>query len=121
MGEFQAGKWILGLSIYFFAYFLILLAITNLAIAHGVDHSGITANDPGFGVYSGNTSYSGGSASDTVSINPIRETIGFMFTFQNNVFINSGSQFQFVFMFFFTYIPLFVLIFSLYMILPFAH
>ena len=47
MGEFQSGKWVIGLSIYFFIFFLILYSTINAAAEIGVDHD-LSVSDPGF-------------------------------------------------------------------------
>lgn len=48
MGEFEAGKWILGLSIYFFMFFLVVTAVTLGGAEMGIDTSSVSVNDPGF-------------------------------------------------------------------------
>lgn len=49
MGEFKSGLWIIGLSLYFFCFFLIVFSTVNAAAKfEDVDVSGISYNDPGF-------------------------------------------------------------------------
>lgn len=48
MGEFSAGRWIVGLSIYFFTVFILCFATVGAASYYKTDSQGIYANDPGF-------------------------------------------------------------------------
>jgi hypothetical protein len=48
MGEFSAGRWIVGLSLYFFIIFLTVFSAIGMANDYGLDRTGIATNDPGF-------------------------------------------------------------------------
>lgn len=48
MGEFHAGRWIVGLLLYFFAFFLIVYSFVNAAPTYDLDTTGISVSDPGF-------------------------------------------------------------------------
>ena len=49
MGEFESGKWIIGITIYFFIFFLLVSSTVNAKIAiAGNDDLRVTYNDPGF-------------------------------------------------------------------------
>lgn|SRR3990167_9161825 len=48
MGEFSAGRWMIGLLLYFFMEFLIIYSVLNASAVLGLDTAGISANDPGF-------------------------------------------------------------------------
>lgn len=48
MGEFSAGRWAVGLLLYFFFAFLGIFALVNALVVTGADQGGITVRDPGF-------------------------------------------------------------------------
>lgn len=52
MGEFSAGRWIVGLSLYFFILFVVVFSAIGMADEYGLDKTDLSVNDPGF-----NTAY----------------------------------------------------------------
>lgn len=49
MGEFESGKWIIGILIYFVIFFTLTLSVVNArAIDPSSDQSRVSINDPGF-------------------------------------------------------------------------
>lgn len=48
MGEFQSGPWIIALSLYFFAFFLIVFSAMNVFIWVNGTTGGLSVQDPGF-------------------------------------------------------------------------
>jgi hypothetical protein len=48
LGDFSAGRWIVGLAIYFFAVFIVCFASVGASEYYGIDNQGVYANDPGF-------------------------------------------------------------------------
>ena len=47
MGEFESGKWIVGLLLYFFMFFVLVFSFVAAADDLGLDHQ-VSTNDPGF-------------------------------------------------------------------------
>jgi hypothetical protein len=48
MGEFSSGRWIVGLSIYFFAVFILIYSTLGAADYYDTDIGSVAVNDPGF-------------------------------------------------------------------------
>lgn len=48
MGDFQSGKWIVGLLIYFFFFFVLIFSLLNAQSVIAPQSEVITVNDPGF-------------------------------------------------------------------------
>lgn len=48
MGEFRAGLWITGITLYFFVFFLIVFTSINTGNFYDVDTSDVNYHDPGF-------------------------------------------------------------------------
>lgn len=48
MGEFNAGKWIIGLCVYFFVFFVVVMGVINGLTSMGESTGGLSVNDPGF-------------------------------------------------------------------------
>lgn len=119
MGEFNAGKWIIGLSIYFFLFFLIVTSVISGLDEVGEDRDDLYVTDPGF-ILDGNQTVPGTvTNTDTVSWDNIRDSIGVMTGF--NAQIGLPGTYQFIFSFIFFWIPLMMLLWALYMALPFLH
>ena len=128
MGEFSAGKWIIGLFIYFFVFYIITLSIVNT-----VDDSGVHFADPGFGssiqnetaiddmTFGGNET--GIDYSNTeVSYTGWKATLSIMTGINsNNISIGVPAQWQFIFSFFLFWLPFMMLIWAIYMAIPFFH
>lgn len=195
MGEFSAGRWVLGFAIYFFMVFLIVLSAMNTAADYNLDASGLSASDKGFmsntnipyaqgGVCSGRPYYlcsstgidndticdmytgcywganlfkddsckgvfngycddltdagncslwactwtdytnSGGvgtveGITNTYDWSTVKNTIGFMTGF--NTSFGIPASINFIFAFFFIWVPFFAMMWSLYAALPFLH
>lgn len=48
MGQFESGKWIVAISLYFFVLFLCVYCIVSAANEEGIDTGTLYFNDPGF-------------------------------------------------------------------------
>lgn len=48
MGKFESGKWIVGLLIYFFVFFLIMTSVAGMLSYYDIPNQHLTHNDPGF-------------------------------------------------------------------------
>jgi len=122
MGEFQAGKWITVLLLYFFVLFIII----NYAIATS-NHFGLDTsarfNDPGFGSESINISTpNSASAADTADMSSIKSSLAVITGINAaNVSIGIPTAFIYIFSFLFFWIEFFMLLFATYMALPFFH
>lgn len=194
MGEFSSGRWILGLSIYFFGFFCVVFFIMNAQAEAGVTSDTLSVTDPGFqsvgnipyaqtgsctgkpfylcrsmgidndsicdlylgcywsngiftephcaGVFEdsdcgdetdqGNCTLTGCtwtdftglggstiSASSSFDWSSVKDSIGFMTGF--NATLGAPSIIQFVISFFFFWLPFFMLLWSIYMAIPFLH
>jgi len=126
MGEFNAGVWIVSLSLYFVILFLIVNASLNMALEYGIDDDDISAEDTGFfsadgtgaGSYQNVTIDSG----STANMNTFFESIKFLTGLGGtSIQLGEPSQFSWIFRFILFYIPLLMLIWSVYMALPIIH
>jgi len=123
MGEFNAGKWILALSIYFIALFTITLAAINIGTEYDVDSSGMYAK----GDFGGETD-PGGFANVTLddatssNMDTVFGAIGFLTGFgSDKIGLGTPAAWNWLISFFLFYLPLVALIWALYMALPFLH
>jgi len=48
MGQFESGKWIIGTILYFFAFFILMMGVTNAAVNYNISTANINYKDPGF-------------------------------------------------------------------------
>lgn len=94
----------------------------------GFEDSGVSIGDPGFGAAShsdasvANTSLTDDVSSDSPGMSNVMSTIGIMTGFStttSNLGVPAGWAFAFSFLFF--YVPFFMLLWSVYMALPFLH
>lgn len=128
MGSFSSGRWIVGLFIYFFLFFTVTYSVIN-----EVDDTDISFKDPGFGSQVQNEStsdeidFSGNSSgidySQTESTySGWKATIAVITGINSaNVQLGVPSEWQFVFSFFLFWLPFLMLIWSIYMAIPFFH
>lgn len=129
MGQFESGKWIIGISIYLFFMFLLVFSSINTASHYDLNATGLQADDPGFLSDSTNPENSGAEyrnvtldSSTTGNLNTIFDTLGFITGFgATNIDLGVPSGYVWIFSFLFFWIPFFMLAWSIYMALPFAH
>jgi len=48
MGQFESGKWVIGLSLYFFVFFLIMTSVINTSDELNIDRGDLYVADSGF-------------------------------------------------------------------------
>lgn len=129
MGQFSAGRWIVGLSIYFAVFYLICFSIAGAVNATSGENAGVTFNDPGFGsnpptgtinnpgnVTSIDYDTSGDSYSSGVSAWGIMTGIN-----AENTSVGNLGGWSWVFSIFFFWIPGIMYLWCIYMALPFLH
>jgi len=125
MGDFQAGKWIVGLLLYYFLLFTIVSFTVQANNDYG-NNVALTYNDPGFSHVQGYTDLTGDNetinADTDYDSGTIKETLSFI-TGINASSVNFGipTWLIYIFSFMFFWIEAFMLGFSIYMILPFLH
>jgi hypothetical protein len=122
MGQFQAGVWLVMLCIYFFSLFLLINSVVNAGADYGlIIDAGFS--DPGFENYGANMSTpDSASAGDTASMSGIKATFSII-TGIGAGSINLGVPTAFVWMFsiMFFWIEFIMLIWAIYMAIPFFH
>jgi len=135
LGSFQSGKWIIFLSLYFIVFFLTVFSITNvLSDMDGENLAGdLRFEDPGFQTVSkGNTDdyeYNGSIGTDSIdytkptkAYSAFKTTIPVITGIQSgNVKIGMPPAFRWIFSFIFFWIPLFMMLWAIYMAIPFFH
>ena len=123
MGDFNSGPWIIGLILYFFILFVVINQVVSAANYYGIDADGIKFNDPGFENYNANMSTpDSASASDTASMSGIKDTLSIITGIgasQINIGIPAG--FVYIFSILFFWIEFIMLIWAIYMAIPFFH
>jgi len=125
MGDFQAGKWIIGLLMYYFFLFTIVSFVVTASNDYDINND-LSYNDPGFGVVDGYVDLTGDnstiSADSDYDSSTIKQTLSFV-TGINASSVNFGvpTWIIYIFSFMFFWIEAFMLGFSIYMILPFMH
>lgn len=129
MGDFKAGTWIISLAVYFFFLFLIVTAIINASITLGFDTAGINVDEPSFlsddtnpdgrGLNYRNATIDSGT---TANMGSIFDSLGFLTGFgAHSVDYGIPSGWVYVFALILFWIPFFMLLWSIYMALPFMH
>jgi len=122
LGEFQAGKWITILLLYFFGLFVVI----NYVIAASIDY-GITTDarfaDPGFGSEDVNLSTPDtATLTDTASMTSVKTSLAVITGISaSDVSIGLPAAFIYIFSFLFFWIEFFMLLWSIYMAIPFFH
>ena len=122
MGEFQAGKWIMLLLLYFFTLFVIVNYTVEASNDYGIDTTARFA-DPGFGRESVNISTPNtASLTDTADMSGIKTSLAVITGINaGNVSIGIPTGFIYMFSFLFFWIEFIMLLWSIYMALPFFH
>lgn len=127
MGKFESGVWIIGLLAYFFLLFIIMSNVILAADEYGLskedvyvlgDNPFASTDDPDAQGYTGiNFTQSQGYSIDTVY-----DTLGVLSGFgAGKVGLGVPVGYVWIFSFIFFYIPLFMLLWSIYMALPVLH
>ena len=122
MGEFQAGKWIILLLLYFFTLFIIVNYTVQASNDYGIDTDARFA-DPGFGSKNINLSTpDSASAADTASMTGIKTSLAVITGINaEDVSIGIPTGYIYIFAFLFFWIEFIMLLWSLYMALSFFH
>lgn len=124
MGEYKSGPPIFLLSLYFMVFFILVLSMKSASAEHGTaDMSGLRLDDPGFQAMNPeNGSIADSvSASDNFNWKNIKDTFSFMLGFGIGSDLGVPSFIAWAFSFVFFYLPFMILLFSIYMALPFMH
>ncbi len=134
MGKFQSGIWLIGLMIYFFLLFTIIYTVVEAGKIYeeGVDYStvdykSVSADDVGFQNIEpqpvGNETFKRKwYAISSASISPVLSTLSIITGIgSGHVYVGMPVTFKYIFSFFFFWIPYVILIWAIYMALPFAH
>ena len=125
MGDFQAGHWIIFLLLYFFFFFLGVFSFLNAANSIGTDTSGIRLDDPGFvnasGQFGTPTNTTTTNLLDDFSWGNVKATFNFMIGFGQGATLGIPAVANWIFSFIFFYIPFMMLVWAIYMGLPFLH
>ena len=81
MGDFQAGKWIIGLLMYYFFLFTIVSFVVSASNDYDINND-LSYNDPGFGVADGYVDLTGDnttiSADSDYDSGTIKQTLSFI-------------------------------------------
>ena len=122
MGKFQSGVWIIGLLIYFISLFIIISSVVIAANEYGISTAASFA-DPGFGSYSGNMSTPDtASAADTADMSGIKTTLSIITGIgASDIILGVPAAFVYIFSFLFFWLEFVMLIWALYMSIPFFH
>ena len=120
MGQFPAGRWFVGLLLYFFIFFIIVNYVGTAAAEYGID--GVEFDDPGFSDLVNTSVNTSAAAADTGSWSSFWDTISFMTGIgAEDVEIGLPGAYQYIFSFLFFWIELVMLIWAGWMALPFFH
>ena len=122
MGDFAAGKWITLLLLYFFTLFVIVNYAVTASMEYGIETDAHFA-DPGFGSEDINISTPNtASAADTASMSSVKTSLSVITGINaGNVGIGLPAAFIYIFSFLFFWIEFFMLLWALYMAIPFFH
>ena len=126
MVQFKAGYWLIGISLYFF----LLFTIINIYSASFKDYDNVNTNQmyaknlpfPYNDTYSqtGYLSSINESGTSGLKANKFLDVLSFASGIgDNQIGIGLPIQFKWLFNFFFFWIPSFILMFSIYMLIPF--
>lgn len=122
MGQFQAGVWLVMLCIYFIGLFLVVNSIVNAGNDYGLSIDAGFA-DPGFENYGANiTTPDSASAGDTASMSGIKTTFAIITGIgagSINLGVPTGVVWLFSLLFF--WIEFIMIIWAVYMAIPFFH
>jgi len=122
MGKFESGHWIIGLSLYFFMFFIVVNAAISLLDYYNVENN-LRFDDTGFGsegqIYDGNTSV---SPDDSYSFDTFLDSISIITGVgAGNVEIGVPAEYKYIFSFIFFWLPFLALSWAIYMALPWVH
>ena len=129
MGEFEAGKWIISLTLYFFLFFLIVFSVIEGSVD---DVDDVVFSNPGFAGVSTpeNVDSSFSSVNDSgidygdtdVSYSTFTSTLA-VITGINSAKVKIGmpATFRWIFSFILFWIPFIIFVWSIYMALPIIH
>ena len=126
MGEFKAGEWIL----YLIIYFIVLTLLTQWALNFGNDYSLVNTGEikaTGGGLFLANTGNVSNltnqdiSASSSIKPANIIDTIGFLSGFSDSFNLGMPDVVKLIANIILFWIPAFMFLFAVYMILPFFH
>lgn len=123
MGQFKSGTWIIILLIYFFGLFVVVNQVISASNYYSIDDNDIMFNDPGFENYNANMSNPDtASASDTASMGGITDTISVITGLgASEIDIGVPAAYIYIFSILFFWIEFVMLIWALYMAIPFFH
>ena len=128
MGEFESGRWLIGLSIYFFIFFLLVGATIQIGNEYdtvdtgGVYQTGITFDENGTYAAAGGISDINGTDAGKVDVGVIVSSLSFASGVgTEQIGIGLPPAWQFLFSFIFFWIPAMMFLFAVYMALPFLH
>ncbi len=123
MGQFDAGKWAVGILVYYLLVFVVMFFVIGSIQALGGSASGVAFNDPGFGSTPNSSALpSSINSSGTVSMSVVTSTFS-VITGIGSSSIQTGipSAYEWLFRAIFIYIPLVMLLVAIYFMLPFIH
>lgn len=128
MGQFQASKLLIGTSVYFIVFFLIVFcvksddAFDNSDTGETFDNNDLQFNNPGFGNSQDTTFNESVSPTDTASTGKIGSTFAFMSGIsEGNTNIGVPSSWRWLFSLIFFWLPLVLFGLGVYFSLPFMH
>ena len=128
MGQFNSGYWIIGLSIYYFVFFLLLASVIQVGYEYDtVDTSGVYQTGIEFDATEQkgsltNLSDVSADSSGNVNVKTLIKTLSFASGIgTSELGIGFPAGFQFIFSFVFFWIPATMLLFAIYMALPVIH
>jgi hypothetical protein len=128
MGQFQASKLLIGTSIYFIIFFLVVFcvksdaAFDNSNTGEEFNNSNLQFNNPGFATSPDTSIESNVTATDTASTSKIGGTFAFMTGIsEGNTNIGVPSGWRWLFSLIFFWLPLVLFGIGIYFSLPFIH
>jgi len=130
MGDFNSGVWIILLSVYFLVFYLIVSSAISGLNAMEIDNT-LRFDDPGFNKVTapGTDGYTFNGSTTTLdytrptsSYSTFKASLSVMTGINSgNVNIGMPSAFRYIISFLFFWIPFFMLIWAVYMAIPFFH
>ena len=131
MGEFSAGKWLIGLTIYFVTLFLIVFNVVAGSDGLTTANNNITNIDANFGQYQANNlnvtsgesiQFIDNTASGDMGHSDIKKTLSIITGINSSKFnIGINPAFMWIFIIFFFWIEFFAFLWAVYMALPLLH
>lgn len=123
MGKFKAGTWIIILFIYFFTLFIAVNQIVSASNHYNIETDNIRYADPGFENFNSDFDIpDNASSSDTGSISDLKATVSVITGIgASQINIGVPSAFIYIFSILFFWIEFIMILWALYMAIPFFH